>query len=618
VATALAGSAVGLCELVWHAYRGGPLEPGSIWMGAAAVALVYGALSAAFALLARAIGSFGWTPLRGPAAVVPLAFAAPLMAYVLRPLWAEWAPHSMRALQIAMAAALAATLFLVLRPLAARLPRLADVRTLAVVHALALALVAVAPRMLVGPDEDRASRDGPSALLVTIDTLRADHLGAYGHAEARTPVLDGLASEGILFEQAMTATVLTGPSHTSILTGLLPLQHGVIENAQRVPTEVATVTEHLGRGGWDTSAFVSGYPVTNPVGGLLERFDHWDDDLRPHRIIHRRACKVAVASFAEFFLDKTGVDVDPRWRKAPVVTDAAVAWMDAQDSERPFFSWVHYFDPHLPYEAPHELERAETLSFEGPHGEGWYELHPDAKRSVIEDEAAAERMRHMYDAEIALVDRELGRLIEAARRRAGPEGLWIVVTSDHGESFGEHGVWYRRELYDASLHVPLLVIPPEGSDLPRGQRIAEQVRLIDVTPTLLDALDFDAPLTTEGSSLLRLAEGGDESTGLNVSAIFTSRAEPFQRFMLAVRDGRYKSIWRAEGWLNSEAKWETETRELYDLMNDPDELHNLAEQMPELWQELRTRAGEVELEMRSAETLSEEDLAALRSLGYTL
>jgi arylsulfatase A-like enzyme len=618
LATALAASAIGLGELAWHAHSGGPLETGSVWAGAAAVALVYGALGLLSALGARLLARLGLRWLRGPAAALPLATAAPLVAHLLSFLWADWSPTSRRLLQLAMALALASALFLVLRALIARVPRLGDARTLAAANALFLILVVVAPHARSTPGGSRPSARGPSALLITIDTLRADHLGAYGHAGARTPVLDGLAADGLLFEEAMAPCVLTGPSHTSILSGLLPLQHGVIENVQRVPPEVPTVAELLGAEGWDTSAFVSGYPVSNRAAGLLERFGHWDDDMRPRRELPRRAFGVSVARFAALVLDPLGIDLDPKWRKAPLVTDAAAAWMEAGAADRPFFSWVHYYDPHLPYEAPHELVDEAAHELEGLRGEHWYKLDADGRRAVVESGEAVERMGLLYDAEIALVDRELGRLIEAARRRAGPEGLWIVITSDHGESFGEHGVWYRRELYDASLHVPLLVIPPEGADLPRGLRVAQQVRLIDVAPTLLDALGFAGALATEGVSLLQVARGEGESPGPSVATIFTSRADPYQRFLMSVRDGRYKSIWRAAGWLNSDAKWEGETRELYDLEADPDELHNLAEEMPELWEALRTRAGEVELEMRSSESLSTEDLETLRSLGYTL
>ncbi len=611
LATALAASGIGLAELAWHAHRGGPLETGSIWAGALAVALVFGTIGAASALGARVLAGLGVSAARGADGALPLATTAPLAAHSLTLLWADWSPTTTRLLQLAMAVALAVAAYLTLRAAIARLPWLGHARVFAAANVAALTLIAAAPHARAGADKGRPQRAGPSALLVTIDTLRADHLGAYGHARAHTPVFDQLAASGTLFEQAMAPCVLTGPSHASILSGLLPLQHGVIENVQRVPREVRTVADLLGRAGWDTAAFVAGYPVSNRAAGLLERFDHWDDDMRVHRDVPRRALEVSIARLVALVLEPFDVDLDPKWRKAPRVTDEAVAWMEGRDSNRPFFSWVHYYDPHLPYETPRELD------LDGPRGENWYGLDADGRRAVVESPGAVERMGLLYDAEVTLVDRELGRLLEVARRRAGPEGLWIVVTADHGESFGEHGVWYRRELYDASLHVPLLVVPPAGSGHPEGQRVAEQVRLIDVAATLVDALEPGDELSSEGVSLLGLA-GGGEAPGPSIASIFTSRADPYQRFLLAVRDGRYKSIWRAEGWLNSDAQWEPETRELYDLENDPEELHNLADEMPELWESLRSRAGEVQLELRSSEALSDGDLEALRSLGYTL
>ena len=614
--TGLAAAGLGLVELAWKVHAGGPLETGSLALGVAVVAGVYGLMGLALGLLARAIGGLNIRVLRGPEAALALALAVPVVPGLLAGLWDGWAPLPTRALQLGMALAFAAAVFLAART-ALRVSGRGTAPVLCALNAVAIVALLAAPLRHGGQRAEKERGSGPSALLVTIDTLRADHVGAYGHRPARTPVLDGLAAEGFLFERASTSSVLTGPSHTSILSGLLPLQHGVIENGLRVQREVPTVAETLSREGWDTAAFVSGFPVSNRAAHLLERFDHWDDDMRPHTGVPRRALEVSVGRFAGVVLERFGIHLHPSWRKAPRVTDSAVDWLERK-RVRPFFAWVHYFDPHLPYQAPDELVDEAARDFDGPRGEDWYELDADHKRAVIEDEAAVERMGRLYDAEIALVDRELERLIATARRRAGREGLWIFVTADHGESFGEHGLWYRRELYDPSVRVPLIVVPP-GTSARGGARIASPVRLIDVAPTLLDALGRAGAITTEGTSLLPLIDGETAGApGPNVATLFSTRAGIHQPFLLSVSNARWKSIWRPEGWRHSNTIWGGEVRELYDLERDPGELHNLAAERPELWEHLRALAGEVQIELRSTESLSVEDLEALRSLGYTL
>jgi hypothetical protein len=380
--TGLAAAGFGLAELAWRTHAGGPLETGSLMTGALVVGAVYGLGGLALALLARTLGALGVRALRGPDSGPALALTLPLVATLLARLWSGWAPAPIRVLQLGMAVSFAAVVFLIVRGLL-RLgpPSSARRATMALGTLAVLALLAVPLRHRHAPVE-KPERAAPSALLVTIDTLRADHVGAYGHAAARTPTIDALAAEGYLFEWATAPCVLTAPSHTSMLSGLLPLQHGVIENVHPVGHEVRTVAETLSGAGWDTAAFVSGYPVSNQASGLLERFDHFDDDMRAPGLarVPRRTLDVSLGRLALMLLDPLGIDLDPHWRKAPRVTDSAVAWME-RGGDRPFFAWVHYFDPHLPYEAPSELVDAADRTFDGPRGEGWYKLDADGSRA---------------------------------------------------------------------------------------------------------------------------------------------------------------------------------------------------------------------------------------------
>jgi arylsulfatase A-like enzyme len=161
----------------------------------------------------------------------------------------------------------------------------------------------------------------------------------------------------------------------------------------------------------------------------------------------------------------------------------------------------------------------------------------------------------------------------------------------------------------------MILATPEGG--PRGVRVSEQVRLTDVAPTLLEALGVERELAGEGVSLLPLARGSKSTLpGPSISAIYASNADPYQRFLLAVRNGRWKSIWRKEGWANSDALWSPEGRELYDLQADPGELHSLAADQPGVWESLRDMAGQVQVELRSDQEHSAGALEALRDLGY--
>ena len=286
----------------------------------------------------------------------------------------------------------------------------------------------------------------PNVLLVTIDTLRADRLGCYGYAGAATHVLDGLAARGARFATAVAHVPLTTPSHASILTGLTPLRHGVRDNGDFVlPDRIPTLAEAFHDAGYRTAAFVSGFPLDRRFG-LARGFDVYDDRL-PHGGDRRRAAYVE--------------------RPADQTTAAARAWVEAGPSP-PWFLWVHYFDPHAPYEPPPAL----APGFAG----------------------------HPYDGEIAFVDEQLGVLLGYLETKGLMPGTVVLVTADHGESLGEHGEeTHGVFVYDATLRVPFIVT---GPGVPAGIVPAVVARGIDVAPTLLDlagALPARDPM--EGRSL---------------------------------------------------------------------------------------------------------------------
>lgn len=402
----------------------------------------------------------------------------------------------------------------------------------------------------VGAAEPPRSRPGPSVLLVTLDTTRADHLGCYGAPFASTPNLDALAREGARFDFALAPTPLTLPSHCSLMTGLVPRRHGVRDNARfRLPPGIPVLAERLRAAGYRTAAYVSS-AVLDRIGGLDRGFDLYDDTVRAG---DRRAF-----NYEE--------------RAANQTTGAALRGLARL--EPPFFLWVHYFDPHLPY------------------------VPPDPFRARFSDRP--------YDGEIAFTDSELGRLLEAARRRA--PSLLVVVAGDHGESLGDHGeAAHGVFLYQATQRVPLLLAGPA---VPRGAVIREgPVGLVDVAPTILDLLGLPPIEGGDGRSLAPLLRGGGgkvRQRDIEMETFYPSFAYGWAPLRGLVR-GRLKYI-------------EAPRPELYDLATDPAELRNEIEHRGEearaLARAIASLASGDEPRPPTSDPASAERRARLESLGY--
>jgi arylsulfatase A-like enzyme len=273
----------------------------------------------------------------------------------------------------------------------------------AVGYVAGLALLGIAGLAGAAASPAEGEREArPSILLVTFDTTRADHIGAYGYAPARTPTLDGIAKRGILFESAVSPTPVTLPSHVSILTGTYPSAHGVHDNGIFFLKQEATlISEVFQKNGWQTAAFV-GVNVLDALYGLDQGFDRYLSPGPSEEYQFRR----------------------PR-RPANEVVDDAIAWFDEIDSDEPFFAWLHFYDPHRPLPT-HD-------SFGTP-------------------------IERPYDKAISFCDQQLGRLMEALDERGLSENLLTAVTADHGESNGEHGErTHAIFLYQAVMRVPLII-----------------------------------------------------------------------------------------------------------------------------------------------------------------
>jgi arylsulfatase A-like enzyme len=447
----------------------------------------------------------------------------------------------------------------------------------------------------------------PSVLLVSIDTLRADAVGAYGHG-ARTPNLDALAAQGTLFEQAVAPSVYTGPSHAALLTGLHPATTGFRVNYAGLDASFPTLADDLGRAGFATAAFPSAWTTASSATRLPDRFQLYDEELRQRPWLPPRAGRVVL--FRPFLRWAETHTTWPPYRPAGPTTDRVVAWLEDAPA-RPFFAWVHYFDPHLPYMPPADLTPGLTDG-DRPATDGrWYALDAKERRAVAGSPEAVERMLALYAAEVRYVDREVGRVIEAARRASGGR-LWIVVTADHGESMGEHGIWWNRDLYDVTLRVPLLIVPPEP---PAVARVAEPVELIDVAPTLLDALGVDTGRRFDGRSLIPLIEGEEVAAAPAAHSLYTPEDSFFRGVANSIRTDRWKLIERSAGW-SALDHWQEGRTELYDLWADPGETSDVAATEIEARAALAAEIPDDADPSGERRELSDEEREQLRALGY--
>lgn len=321
-------------------------------------------------------------------------------------------------------------------------------------------------------------------LLITLDTTRADRLGYYGHREIETPVLDGLAREGLFFSRAITTAPTTLPSHASILTGQWPYHHGArLNGSTLLADDKLTLAEILREKGYSTAAMVSAY-VLDHTFGVAQGFEVYDDKVThfDDAPVHREA-----------------------ERRGDLTTDQAIAWLKSPAAARKFFLWVHYYDAHGPYEPPGDLaEKYETMK---------------------------------YDGEIVFIDRQIARLLEQLRLSNLRDKTLIAVVGDHGEGLGQHREWtHGLMLYEPTVHVPFILNCP--GRIPGGLHVAREVSVVDVMPTLLGMIGVEAP-ACDGVTLL--APWAAERR------IYMETSEGFNQYglspLLAVRDGRRKYIY---------------------------------------------------------------------------
>ena len=400
-----------------------------------------------------------------------------------------------------------------------------------------------------------AAGDRLNVLVITLDTIRADRLGAYGNPHIRTDFVDGLADQGVLFDRCIAPTPLTLPSHASLFTGTYPVFHGVRDNSNYVvPAELMTMAELLSEEGYRTGGFVGAF-VLSTRWGLDQGFETYTEP--------ESGYDPTLMSFAQI------------QRPADAVVDDAIAWL-RKESEQPWFAWVHLYDPHLPYEPP----------------PGFVSEYPDDP----------------YLGEVAFADAQLSRL-HGFLQTAGLDSNTIVVfAGDHGEGLGDHGEFdHGLLIYQTTARVPLIIVHPDSTS--RGVRREEVVSLVDIMPTIAEALDLPLPGGIQGQSLWPLVGGAG---GFDEKPVYAETLYPKLHFgwspLTALQDRQFQLI-------------QSSDPELYDLVRDPKQQENLYRTSPDVAERM-ARQLEIMVERlgRGAiEASSEPDadtVAKLAALGY--
>jgi len=436
-----------------------------------------------------------------------------------------------------------------------------------------------------------AAAEPPNILLITIDTLRADHLSCYGYPLRTTPNIDRLAGQGVRFERAYTPIPLTGPAHISLFTGRYPQEHGARINglAHDDKARLLFWPQILRRYGYRNAAFVSAWPLAGRLSRLDELFDHYDEELnRSYQWLN-----------------------SSRW--AEDVTPKAIAWLRTA-AHRPFLLWVHYFDPHSPYRYRREFGRLARIG--------------RAKRAAMSEEMRERVAR--YDSEIAYTDHHVGKLLEALEALDLARSTLVVLLSDHGESLGEHGyVGHGRHLYENIVRIPLILRWP--GIIAAGKVVEGAVSLVDVAPTIIElAIErFHGPLNIHalfsGRSFAKALEPGGMPPQERLIRHITFGGKKgfwprWLSFLWTDLDDRPLRIGLLAGSRKLIYSPQSGSLEIYDLGRDPQELLPTRPARKSPLYQTETARLEQWLESTAGAAgenrMTERDLRVLRSLGY--
>ena len=445
-----------------------------------------------------------------------------------------------------------------------------------------------------------------NVVLITIDTVRPDHLGCYGYLRARTPNIDRIAGESVVFTQAITNGSYTKPAFPAILSSTYASMYGGPFAA--VGEERPMLAKILRTYGYRTAGFSSN-PLLGTHIGYNEGFEVFEEPVPPAEnrawLRWKGVRRLLRSAVANWLLMKFGVNTSPRpvYVAGDQISDLAINWLETQKG--PFFIWVHYMDAHWPYHIGASLQTGQSRA------QAWNDSHITQKAKTYPGTRMAERLKQLYDTAIEFLDLQIGRLINRLDRCGFASNTFVIIVADHGEGFYEHGRWGHGavfDLHDEILRVPLIIKAP---GVPKKERIAQQVCLLDIAPTVLDLLGIAKEPLMEGQSLLPLLA----TPGEWQRRIVICEMVDLKWYCVALRTEQYKYIYDER---------RPSYRELYDLRGDPNETRNLYGSRPEIEMEFE-RALQRHLQ-RVAETSyrdvdgawqrNDQVIDRLRALGY--
>ena len=456
----------------------------------------------------------------------------------------------------------------------------------------------------------------PNVVLLTIDTLRVDRLGCYGNNAHLTPNIDRLAHSGIRFDQAISGGSWTQAAFPVLLTSSYAAMYGGCLG--RLAHERPSPTETLASHGYSTGGFTTNLHLSRATG-FDRGFSHFAE-LNPGEVDTwlrrlKGGQRLLQNKLTHFVLRPLSIRTRPArlYSSAADVTDSLCQWLDKV--ETPFFAWAHFMDLHWPYHMEEELDHPREIAqawqdlavMYGRSNFDWSNL--DRNKSITTSQR--DHFIELYENSLKYLDDQIGRLINRIQKSVHADNTIIVLVADHGEEFLDHGRWghWESNLFDEILRVPLIVLIPNG---PHGRVIRQQVRLLDLMPTILDLCGCPISNDLLGASMASLlAQDGSNYDGSEV--ISEMRRDPWHR--IAVRTESFKYIWDSK---------RPEQPDLYDLRTDPGEKQNVRDRFPEEVNRLQASVDAHRLRVSATEPamavpklkLDEEVARRLRDLGY--
>ena len=417
-----------------------------------------------------------------------------------------------------------------------------------------------------------------NVILIVVDTLRADHLGCYGYFRDTSPTIDRLANEGVLFPDAHATAVATGPAFTSIITGLYPIHHGCyvtpynLFNLFDIDDSISGLAEMVWQKGYTTCAFDGLLSFASPMKQMARGFEYYVNySLSPLTHMDRKAAQCNEDG-AHGFRGHIPASIP-----GGVINKRLLPWI-REHSEEPFFLFVHYWEPHAPYNQPEEFrglfhhKRGDYSDLKVERSSAGYEYVPGwGKVGELWEEEKDELSIDLYDGEVRYVDTLIKEVIDSLYESGIADDSLIILTADHGEQLGQHGIYGHGGLHEAVTHIPLIMWGPKS--IPGGKVIPGYVHHVDIAPTVLDVIGSETTPALDGTSLLPIIDGRK-----------TGREE------LVLEDEEERAL-LCKGWKYI-YDYERDVDALYDLANDPMEVVNLAEKEGSRRAEMRTTLEE--------------------------